>query len=135
MLVFGKTNVLAFLGKKKHFFAFFWSKKHLFLQFFVKRTVVFCFFGKRNVSLCFFNKRSVSFPYFAKRSVFLAFFGKKKHLFGIFWCIGLLLRLLKPKVWDAGWVFWENFFGFIMRASRNTFLSAAIFDFVKFHFW
>ena len=136
MLVFGKTNVFwHFLVKRNIFLHFFGQRNTFFCSFFVKRTVVFCFFGKRNVSLCFFNKRSVSFPYFAKRSVFLAFFGKKKHLFGIFWCIGLLLRLLKPKVWDAGWVFWENFFGFIMRASRSTFLSAAIFDFVKFHFW
>ena len=80
----------------------------------------------------FFSKRGASFPFFGERSVF---FGKKKHLFCIFLCIGLLPPLLNPKVCDAGWVFWENLFGFIIRASRSTFLSAAIFDFVKFHFW
>ena len=43
--------------------------------------------------------------------------------------------LLKPKVWDAGWVFWENLFGFVIRASRSTFLSGAIFEFLKSQFW
>ena len=74
--------------------------------------------------------------FLVKGASFLAFFGKKKRLFCIFWCIGFPPPpLLKPKVWDAGEVFWENLFGLVIRASRSNFLSAAIFDFVKFHFW
>ena len=118
---------MAFFGKNEPSFCIFWSKKHPFLHFWVKRNVSLCFF--------FLAKGASLSPFLVKEASFLEFFGKKKHLFCIFWCIGLLPPLLKPKVWDAGWVFWENLFGFIIRASRSTFLSAAIFDFVKFHFW
>ena len=40
----------------------------------------------------------------------------------------------KPSVWDTGWKFCQNSFRFVIRRSKLIFLSAAIFDFVKFNF-
>ena len=40
--------------------------------------------------LFFLAKGAFLSPFLVKEACFLEFFGKKKHLFCIFWCIGLL---------------------------------------------
>ena len=40
----------------------------------------------------------------------------------------------KPSVWDTVWKFCQNSFRFVIRRSKLIFLSAVIFDFVKFNF-
>ena len=39
------------------------------------------------------------------------------------------------KLWDVGSQFCKNFFRFVITASKTTFLSAAIFEFLKSQFW
>ena len=84
-----------------------------------------------------FCKNSFRFVISASKTTFLsaAIFDFVKFQFRLF-LEGLYGNPanFKREVWDTGWVFCKNFSRFVISASKTTFLSAAIFDFVKFQF-